>query len=186
MIELLVVVAVILVLSVMTTGYLTTSSREKAMAGCQNNLQKIYLALNFYKSDDGAYPFVKDATNSAKPLSLLVPKCTTLTEIFICPASKDKGLPESESFAQRKISYAYYMRLATNADPGTIIASDAQVDSAPKNTGQPVFSADGNKPGNNHGDKGGNLISMGGEIVVSGPKAIRDLQFPPEVRLLNP
>jgi type II secretory pathway pseudopilin PulG len=186
MLELLVTVALIMILTVMTTGYLTTSSREKAMASCQNNLQKIYLALNIYKSDNNAFPFIKDATTSAQPLSLLVPKCTTMTEIFICPLSKDEALPEAESFAKRRISYSYYMGLSTNTDSAAIIASDAQVDNAPKKRGQPVFSSDGSKPGNNHGDKGGNLITCAGEMVVSGPKASRDFSFPPEVRLLNP
>jgi hypothetical protein len=74
----------------------------------------------------------------------------------------------------------------TSNDAGGIIVSDAQVDPAPKNTGQQIFSADGRKPGNNHGKAGGNLLSCGGEVTDSGPKASRDVRYPPSVRMLNP
>ena len=106
--------------------------------------------------------------------------------MFICPGSKDKPLPEAEAFDQRKISYAYYSGYTTNDDAGAIIVSDAQVDAAPKNQGQQLFSADGKKPGNNHGKDGGNLLSRGGDVTASGPKASRDMRFPTGVRLLNP
>ena len=186
LLEMLLVLVLMLVATVLMTGHLTISGRQHALAHCQNNLQKIYLALNLYKTDNGGFPFLKEANTSAEPLSLLVPKSTTMTEIFICPLTKDKELPEAESFAHRKISYAYYMGRTTNDDPGAIIASDAQVNNSPKSVGQQVFSPDGKQPGNNHGKEGGNLLSCGGEVIVSGPKTSRDLLFPPAVRLLNP
>jgi type II secretory pathway pseudopilin PulG len=187
LLELLVTFALVAIVMALMSSYLGVSSRNRALTDCRNNLQKIYLALSIYQNDNnGAFPFLKDATNSAGPLSLLVPKSTTVTELFICPGSKDAPLPEAESFAGRKISYAYYMGRTTNDDAGEIIASDAQVDAAPKNAGQQIFSADGRKPGNNHGNEGGNLLSRGGEVTGSAPKASRDVRFPPEVRLLNP
>jgi type II secretory pathway pseudopilin PulG len=187
LLELLIVLALLIVLTVMMSGHLGVASRNRALVDCRNNLQKIYLALSIYENDNhGAFPFLKDATTSAGPLSLLVPKSTTVTEMFICPGGNDKPLPEAESFADRKISYAYYMGRTTNDDAGEIIVSDAQVDTAPKSTGQQIFSDDGRKPGNNHDKDGGNLLSLGGEVTGSGPKASRDLHYPPSVRLLNP
>ena len=142
--------------------------------------------MSIYRNDNGAYPFLQGATAPGAPLSLLVPKSTTVTEIFICPGSRDKPLPEGERFADRRISYAYYMGWTTNEDPEEILISDWQIDNAPKKQGQPVFSLDGKKPGNNHYADGGNLLSLGGEVSGSGAKASRDLVFPATVTLLNP
>jgi prepilin-type N-terminal cleavage/methylation domain-containing protein len=187
LLELLIVMVLLVIMSVMLSGRFGVTERNRALADCRNNVLKIYLALSIYENDNnGAFPFVNNATTSAQPLSLLVPKSTTMTEIFICPGSKDGPLPEAESFAGRKISYAYYMGRTINDGPDEIIASDAQVDAAPKNSGQQIFSADGRKPGNNHGKDGGNLLARGGEVTASGPKASRDVRFPPSVRLLNP
>ncbi len=187
LVELLVVLALLLILTVMSTSRFSSSARHKELAGCQRNLQKIYLALSIYRSDNGDYPFVKSATTPGKaPLSLLVPKSTTVTEIFICPGSHDKPLAEGERFADRRISYAYYMGWATNDAPQEIVVTDWQIDNAPKKMGQPIFSVDGKKPGNNHYADGGNLLSLGGEVSSCGRKASRDLLFPPTVTLLNP
>lgn len=182
----LLVVAIILILTVITGKNLGTGG-DKNLKACQANLQKIYVALSLYKNDNGgAFPAVLAANNPAAPLSLLVPKCTTTTELFICPGSSDEALPEAQPFANGKISYAYYMGRTTNEGPDEIIVSDAQVDVAPKNKGQTIFSPDGHKPGNNHGKKGGNLLTLGGEVITSGPVAARDYRYPPQVRLLNP
>jgi len=187
LLELLITMAVLVILTVLMSGEFGVGGRNRALAACRDNLQKIYLALSIYQNDNnGAFPFLKDATSPAGPLSLLVPKSTTVTEMFICPGSKDKPLPEAESFANRKISYAYYMGRTTNDDGSEIIASDAQVDAAPKNKGQQIFSGNGRAPGNNHGKEGGNLLSRGGEVTGSGPKSSRDVRYPPSVRLLNP
>jgi prepilin-type N-terminal cleavage/methylation domain-containing protein len=186
LIELLLVLAIILILTVLGTSRLTTSARKRQLAACAGNLQKIYLALGFYRNDNGAYPLLPEAQTSAGPLSLLVPKGTTDTEIFICPGSGDKPLAESEPFGQSRISYDYYMGRPTNGDPGDIILSDWQVDTLPKKKGSLLFSPDGRKPGNNHEEGGGNLLSCGGAVVFSAPKAGQDLLFPSTVRLLGP
>jgi prepilin-type processing-associated H-X9-DG protein len=165
-------------------GQFSTSARRKEMTACRSNLQKIYLALNLYRSDNGAFPFVQGATSPSAPLSLLIPKSTTTTEIFICPGSSDKPLPESEHFAERRISYAYYMGRATN--DGGILMSDWQVDNAPKRAGQLLFSVDGKRPGNNHKDTGGNLLFMDGSVRESGTKAKGDFLISAPVVLLNP
>ena len=187
LLELLVVLVLVVIVAVILSGQFGASSRSRALADCRKNLQKMYLALSIYQNDNnGAFPFLKGATNPAEPLSLLVPKSTTVTEMFICPDSDDKPLPEAESFDKRKISYAYYMGRTTNDAAGDLIVTDAQVDAAPKNNGQQIFSADGKKPGNNHSKEGGNLLSCGGDVTASGPRASGDVRYPPSVRLLNP
>jgi prepilin-type N-terminal cleavage/methylation domain-containing protein len=186
LIELLVVLALLLILTVLSAGRLTTSARRRELAACGGNLEKIYLALSLYRGDNGAYPFVPDAPSSEDPLSLLIPKCTTDTEIFICPGSGDKPLPESKPFNKSRISYAYYMGRATNSDPSDFILSDWQVDALPKERGHLIFSLDGKKPGNNHQAVGGNLVSCGGAVVFSPPKAQQDVLFPSTVKLLEP
>ena len=186
LLELLLVATIMIILYVLTMGQFSTSARRKEMAACRSNLQKIYLALNLYRDDNGAYPIAQGATSPSAPLSLLIPKSTTTTEIFICPGSSDKPLPESERFADHRISYAYYMGRRTNDDPGEIIMSDWQIDNAPKKAGQLVFSFDGKKPGNNHDDTGGNLLFLDGSVVASRPKTSRDLPFQSPVVLLNP
>jgi prepilin-type N-terminal cleavage/methylation domain-containing protein len=186
LIELLVVLALLLILTVLSAGRLTSSAKRRELSACGGNLQKIYLALSFYRNDHGAYPFLPGAQSSGEPLSLLIPKSTTDTEIFICPASSDKPLPESEPFAKSRISYDYYMGRGTNDDPREIILSDWQVDTSPKARGQLLFSFDGKKPGNNHQAVGGNLLTCGGAVVFSPPKAAQDFLFPSTVKLLGP
>lgn len=145
------------------------------------------MAFSLYANDNqGAFPQLKEARTSEAPLSLLVPRSTTETAMFICPGSSDKSLPEGESFAQRRISYAYYMGRSTNHSAGEVLLTDWQVDTRAKTAGQPLFSADGKKPGNNHDKDGGNLLLGSGEVLASGPKAERDLPLPPGVALLNP
>jgi type II secretory pathway pseudopilin PulG len=186
LLELLLVLVIIIILTTLSASRLTTSAKKRELAACASNLQKIYLALGFYRNDNGAYPYLAEAQTSAGPLSLLVPKGTTDTSIFICPGSGDKPLPESVPFAKYRISYDYYMGRTTNSDPQDIIVSDWQVDTLPKKQGSRIFSPDGKKPGNNHEATGGNLLSCGGAVVFSGPKAAQDFVFPPTVRLLSP
>jgi type II secretory pathway pseudopilin PulG len=186
LIELLLVLAILIILTTLSASRFTTSARKRELAACAGNLQKIYLALGFYRNDNGSFPLLPEAQTSAQPLSLLVPKGTTDTSIFICPGSGDKPLPQSEPFGQDRISYDYYMGRPTNSDPQDIILSDWQVDTLPKPKGRQIFSLDGKKPGNNHEAAGGNLLSCGGAVVFSAPKADRDFVFPSTVRLLEP
>ena len=99
------------------------------MLACRGNLQKIYLALSFYANDNrGTFPIRAGATRSEAPLSLLVPRSTTETSIFICPGSDDKPIAESEPFDRRQISYAYYMGWSTAEGGGKAIVTDWQVE----------------------------------------------------------
>jgi prepilin-type N-terminal cleavage/methylation domain-containing protein len=187
LVELLVVLVILLILSVLLDSQFSTSHRQRALAGCRANLQKIYLALSLYANDNhGDFPFQNGAPRSETPLSLLVPRSTTETAMFICPGNGDKSIPEGEPFNQRQISYAYYMGWTATQDAGHVIATDWQVDTAPKSIGQQIFSLDGNKPGNNHQKQGGNLVLVNGQTIACGPKTPLDLRFPPTVILLNP
>ena len=187
LIELLCVLVILIILAVIMDSSLSGSRHHTNQELCRKNLQTISLAMNLYANDNqGAFPFLNGATNSSGPLSLLLPRSTTETAIFICPGSGDKTLPEGESFAQRRISYAYYMGRATNRTPAEAILSDWQVNTLPKTKGQPLFSPDGKKPANNHGQDGGNLLLGKGEVIRSGPAAARDLPVPSGVTLLNP
>ena len=187
LVELLCVLVVLIILSTMLNNRLSGSRRRTNQELCRKNLQTIYLALTIYANDNqGSFPFLSAAAGSAGPLSLLLPRSTTETAMFICPGSNDKPLPEGESFAQRRISYAYYMGRKTNNSAGEVILSDWQVNTLAKTKGRPLFSPDGKKPGNNHGMDGGNLLLGNGGVVTSGPAAARDLPVPPGVTLLNP
>ncbi|MFN7141876.1 MAG: hypothetical protein ACK4UN_21355, partial [Limisphaerales bacterium] len=146
----------------------------------------IYSAISVYASDNNARPYVADAKTSEEPLSLLVPRSTTVTEIFICPGSKDSALPPAEPFASRRISYAYYMGWDIDAEPTTPLISDRQVNSQPKIVGQPLFSEDGKGAGGNHHKYGGKILFNSGEIMKSGTNSKFDLSFPANVVLLNP
>jgi type II secretory pathway pseudopilin PulG len=187
LVELLCVLVILIILAVMLDSRLSGSRHHTALELCRKNLQTISLALNIYANDNrGAFPFLNGAANSSGPLSLLLPRSTTETAMFTCPGSQDKALPEGESFAQRRISYAYYMGRSTNSSPAEAILSDWQVNNLPKTKGQPLFSPDGKKPANNHDKDGGNLLLGNGGVIRSGPAAARDLPIPPGVTLLNP
>ena len=163
------------------------SFQEKKLAECQNNLQGIYAALRtFLQDNNGALPAVPGAATSEAPLSLLVPKYTTGSEFFICPGSKDKPLPDAQPFADRKISYAYYMGRALPDSSEAPLVSDAQVDTASKNTGQLVFSTDGKRPGNNHNKYGGNILFCDGNVQNTPARLAFPLPLGTNVVLLNP
>jgi prepilin-type N-terminal cleavage/methylation domain-containing protein len=187
LVELLVVMVILLILTVMLDSQFTASHRQRAAAGCRANLQKIYLALSLYANDNhGDFPLQNGAVRSEAPLSLLIPRGTTETAMFICPLSGDKPIPEGEPFSRRQISYAYYMGWTAAQGAGQVIATDWQIDTAPKNTGQQIFSLDGKTPGNNHQKQGGNLVLVNGQTITCGPRTPRDLRFPSKIILLNP
>jgi prepilin-type processing-associated H-X9-DG protein len=181
---------VMVILFILFTLYLSSGSKsaqEKRLATCQGNLQSIYAALSTFSQDNnGALPAVPGAPTSEAPLSLLVPKYTTGTEFFICPGGKDKPLPEARPFADKKISYAYYVGRALADGAGAPLMSDAQVDTAPKTPGQTVFSLDGKKPGNNHNKFGGNFLFCDGNVQYTPAQLAFALPPATNVVLLNP
>jgi type II secretory pathway pseudopilin PulG len=187
LLELLITAVLILILSFMMMGRGMWSDQQRELANCQKNLQNIYVALNIYAADNQqSFPWIAGAETSEAPLSLLVPRSTSVTEMFICPGSKDRKLPEGEPFAKRRISYAYYMGRAKTDGADVPLASDRQVNAFPKIKRQLIFSGDGKPPGANHSKSGGNLLFCDGAIKSTKPRASRDLTFPTNVVLLNP
>jgi prepilin-type N-terminal cleavage/methylation domain-containing protein len=186
LIEMLITLALILVMSVMLYGFSSRSQQQKQKRSCEKNLQNIYLALDIYaKENNGALPAVAGATSSEAPLSQLVPRYTVASEAFICPGSKDKELPNGEPFADRRISYAYWMGHHLG-DPNALLMSDRQVNTLPKQRGEPAFSRDGKPPGNNHHKYGGTFLFADGRTEASGPMAPFAIAWPTNVTFLNP
>lgn len=187
MIELLAVMAIILI---MFTLYFKGSSGDangSRLAACQKNLEQIYVALKTFAEDNNdKYPVIPGTQTSEAPLGLLVPRYTSVTEIFICPASGDRKLPEAVSFERRKISYAYCMGRTTADGGDQVLMSDAQVNTLPKSAGRPLFSRDGKGPGRNHGANGGNILFGDGQVRLSPSKANAPVTLPAGVVLLNP
>jgi prepilin-type N-terminal cleavage/methylation domain-containing protein/prepilin-type processing-associated H-X9-DG protein len=186
LIELLVVVAVLAVLLTLFFGFGSSGHSQRLIQQCEANLQKIHVSLEIYARDHAEkFPETPGARTSEEALSVLVPKYTADTSIFICPASKDSPLPAGESFRDRTISYAYYMgrRLTATAD---VLMSDRQVNSGSKTAGQPVFSRTGQPPGNNHQKSGGNLLFCDGNVAASPADTSVSLVLTPDVVLLNP
>src|ERR1035438_30973 len=108
LIELLVVLALMIILTTMMWGFGSESRQHAAQRDCRQNLEKIYLALQIYANDfSGRLPANINAQTSDAALDALVPHYTVDTSIFICPGGRDSALPSGESFANRKISYAY-------------------------------------------------------------------------------
>lgn len=186
LIELLVVAALLLILTTMYWGSASGKRKRSLQADCQQNLQKLFIAMQIYSNDQkGKFPVFAGARTSEDALDLLVPHYTVDTSVFICPASNDSSLPSGESLRRNKISYAYYMgRQAT--DTSDVLVTDRQVNDQPKNAGQPLFSGTGKPPGNNHQKDGGNLLFADGHVDASPPLAPISLVLTQGVVLLNP
>src|SRR5262245_50337265 len=85
LIELLVVVAILAVLTSLYWGF-TSTDRPRPGKGCQDRLQKIYVAMEIYANDHaGSFPVAPGARTSEEVLDVLVPKYSADTSIFICP-----------------------------------------------------------------------------------------------------
>lgn len=176
----------ILIMSAMYYGFDSKSAQKKQMRACEKNLQNIYLALDIHaKENGGALPVVAGAETSEAPLAQLVPRYTIASEIFICPGSKDSSLPNGEPFAERRISYAYFMGRKPS-DSNALLMSDRQIDAQPKPAGAPVFSRDGKPPGNNHSKFGGNFLFTDGHTETTGNTAPFAIAWPTNITFLNP
>jgi prepilin-type processing-associated H-X9-DG protein len=186
LVELLVVLALMIILTVMLWGFSSENHQHAMQRACRQNLDKIYVALQIYANDfGGRLPDNDNATRSEPPLSLLVPRYTADTSIFICPGSKDSPLPSGVSFANRTISYAYYMgqHLGDAQQP---LMSDWQINPLPKKAGDWIFSATGKPPGNNHYKYGGNVLFCDGHVELTPPQLAFPLVSTNGVVLLNP
>jgi prepilin-type processing-associated H-X9-DG protein len=186
-IELLAVIAILILLFVLLWGPRVGDNRQRqAQKDCQNQLQKIYMAMEIYANDHaGKFPETPGARSSEEALDVLVPRYTVDTAVFICPGSKDPPLPAGESFRQHKISYAYYMgRRAAEAQ--AVLLSDAQVDAGARKAGDYAFSSTGKPPGNNHGKLGGNFLFCDGHAESVPARVPFAVGLTQGVVLLNP
>lgn len=187
MIELLCVMAIILVLFVLYWGGgLGGGGGKSAFAACARNLRFVHTSLMTYAADNNdRFPAVRGAQTSDEPLAHLIPKYTSQTSSFICPASGDRALPEGQPFANRRISYAYVMGLTRTNDPGQFLMSDEQIDTKPKGGGAHAFSTDGQGIARNHGKSGGNILYIDGSVQTQPAKTRATLAFENGV-MLNP
>ncbi len=186
LIELLITLALLVVISTLYFGFSSPNYQRSARQNCQASLQKIFLAQEIYAQDHaGKYPVVADAKFSREPLALLVPRYTVDQTIFHCPGSQDAPLSADASLRTAKISYAYYQGRQRAGEPAGLM-SDAQVNTNSKSLGEPVFSATGKPPGNNHHQFGGNILFTDGHVEMSQSNAAVALPLAPGVRLLNP
>jgi prepilin-type processing-associated H-X9-DG protein len=187
LLELLIVAALIIIMFTMYWSGGNRGYQTRQIANCEKNLEYVFVALKTYSVDnDGKFPFLAGAQTSEPVLSQLVPRSTTRTEFFICPGSHDKDLPPSQPFANRTISYAYYMGHTPAEGADQPLVSDRQVDTNSKLSGQLIFSLDGKKPGNNHNKFGGNVMFCDGSVRSTPARAAFDLTNAPNVVLLNP
>jgi prepilin-type N-terminal cleavage/methylation domain-containing protein/prepilin-type processing-associated H-X9-DG protein len=187
MIELLVTVLIILVLFTMYWGGNSNSRQKGRMTACQQNLQKIFIAMQIYANEHATkFPAKTGSKLSEEPLDRLVPHYTSDTASFICPGSKDSQLPGGESISKRKISYAYYMGRTSADGAQEALMSDRQVDTQSKSPNQALFSSDGKPPANNHRQSGGNILFCDGHADRSDPRSSFSLVVTQGIVLLNP
>jgi prepilin-type processing-associated H-X9-DG protein len=187
LLELLLVMTIIFIVFTLMWSSSSKSYQTTQKAACGKNLQTIYVALKTYSIDaNDRFPTFTNAQTSEPVLSQLIPRCTTSSQLFICPGSKDSPLPEAQPFADAKISYAYYMGHTAKEGADQALMSDRQVNTDPKLRNQLLFSADGKKPGANHNKFGGNVLFCDGNLQSSPPLAAFDLTNAPNIVLLNP
>jgi competence protein ComGC len=187
LLELLIVVVLIVVLFTLYFGGGTRGYQQKQIQNCAKNLESVYVALKTYSLDNNdRFPVLSTAKTAEGPLSQLVPRCTTGTEFFICPGSKDDKLPDAQPFADRTISYAYYMGRTIKDGADQALMTDRQVNTNSKVIGDWLFSHDGKKPGANHKKYGGNLLFCDGNIQSSSAESAFNLTNAPNTVLLNP
>jgi prepilin-type processing-associated H-X9-DG protein len=187
LIELLISTLIIMLMYFMMFGPGSKYGQARRKAACAANLAQMHMALSLFAAEhDGTFPVLIGAASSEAPLSELVPKYTTDTNIFVCPGTSTAALPGAQPFAHRRISYAYYMGLKQNDAPDAPLVSDAQVDVHAKRQGDATFSATGSAPGNNHRRYGGNVLFLDGHVETIDTVAPRDLVIPSGAVLLNP
>lgn len=187
LLELLLTMVIIAILFLAMNSHQSQVNQDKQSIACQANLRNIHLALEVYAAENrGRLPYVQGATSSDEPLSLLVPRSTSMTEVFICPGSGDSKLPAGKPFGGYVISYAYAMGLQITNDASSMLLSDGQVNDQPKKAGETVFSITGRRPGANHFKYGGNVLFADGHVERFKPVTTNDLAILSGAIFLNP
>jgi prepilin-type processing-associated H-X9-DG protein len=187
-VELMVCTAIVLTLYAVYLGPSSRMGQEKRKADCAHRLEQLHLALALYAQEHGGvFPVTSGAHSSEQPLSVLVPQYTSDTSVFICPAGRQSELPAAQPFEDRRISYAYYMGVRSDAAPTMPLISDAQVSaSATKHSGELIFDEHRSSTGGNHGPYGGNILFTDGHVESFANRVSQDLGVPSGVSLLNP
>ncbi|HOX58222.1 MAG TPA: type II secretion system protein [Candidatus Paceibacterota bacterium] len=187
LIEAVAVAAILILLFTLYWGPSTTRNRQrKAQRDCQNQLQRLFIALNIYATEhDSRFPAVAGARTSAEALEALVPRYTSDTAAFFCPGAKQPASLAGDSLRQQRISYAYYMGRSLR-EPRQPLMSDQQVNNLARNAGEHAFSSNGKPPGNNHGKRGGNFLYCDGSVAATPPCVPFSLLLTQGVVLLNP
>ena len=179
LVELLITMLIAVSLYAAAVGPTKAYVEKQKFQRCAETLRKLHLTLSLYANEhDGDYPNLAGAGSADEVLSRLVPKYTTDTSLFVCPATGKA--------ANGHADYACTMGLRKDANGDTPLLSDAQVDAEPKTRGAKIFADTEGGPGSNHGKAGGNLIFADGHVETIGPVAPRDFAMPPGTKLLNP
>jgi len=172
-VEILFAMLIVVTLYAVVLGPSKEYVQRQKLQRCAENLRKLHLTLSLYANEhDGVYPATAGARSSDEVFPLLIPRYSTDQSLFVCPGSGHAG-------------YAYLMGLRKDTGGGTMLASDAQVNTDAKTEGMRVFS-DTSGPGNNHGKAGGNILFADGHVETPGLQATHDLRLPPGATLLNP
>lgn len=189
LLELMLVLAILSTLIAIAVTRGKSGDQGRMLLQCEANLQSMHVAMTIYANDhDGVFPAWPKAVGPERPLSLLIPTYTSDTSVFTCPGADDPALPQGEPFAERRISYAYYMGWK-KTDPGQRpLASDRQTQRQGRSLNRPdrIFSRDGRGPGSNHDKHGGNVLFLDGSTRRYESKTDNRLEIPDEIQLLNP
>ena len=179
LVELLIGMFIAVSLYAVAVGPTKAYVEKQKLQRCAENLRRLHLTLALYANEhDGVFPHGDSVRSAADALFLLVPKYTTDTSLFVCPAT-------GRAASSDRVDYAYVTGLRNDSGGDALLLSDAQVNGEAKAQGAKVFS-DAEGPGSNHGKAGGNLLFADGHLETIGATAPRDLLLPDGAKLLNP
>jgi len=177
LVELLVAMFIAVALYATVVGPTRAHLRQQKLAQCAENLRRLHMVFSLYANEhDGAFPAADGARSSDDVLATLVPKYASDRSLFTCPATGHSG---------ERVDFACVTGLRKDG-AASLLASDAQVNSAPKPRGAKVFADTEGAQGSNHGGAGGNLLFTDGHVETIGTEAPRDISLPRGAKLLNP
>ena len=103
LVELLITLVLMLIMTTMMWGFGSANRQRAEKKACQQNLSKIYLAMQIYANDyGGKFPETTEAQTSEEALYVLVPRYTADTSIFICPGGQGFGVAGGRVVSQTK------------------------------------------------------------------------------------
>ena len=117
LVELLIGMFIAVSLYAVAVGPTKAYVEKQKLQRCAENLRKLHLTLTLYANEhDGAFPKSESISSAADALFLLVPKYTTDTSLFVCPAT-------GRSASSDRVDYAYAMGLRKETDGDTLLIS---------------------------------------------------------------